>query len=131
MLSGSAGVLNLLNCTSCTYWRFAVSTVIVIGTLETLFLAWCLRLLEQTSSLGADTEIFRKLPEGKKLLLVSSATFLTISARLKSAEHNQFLDYLRTLIIISLFVLASVAITYSTLFFIPSLADLVTHYIAL
>uniref|UniRef100_A0A915ELM8 NADH dehydrogenase subunit 6 n=1 Tax=Ditylenchus dipsaci TaxID=166011 RepID=A0A915ELM8_9BILA len=47
-LSLLAGALNLVSRPSCKYWRLAASLVIVLGTLETLFLTWTMRLLEQS-----------------------------------------------------------------------------------
>lgn len=128
MISGSGGVLNLINQTSCPYWRFAVSAVIVLGTLETLFLAWTLRLLKQTFLLNDRNKIFDKLPEGRNLILVACATFLTISARLKNSHHQQFLDYIRTLVVSLLALMIASVIGYSTLYYF-SLDDFVTRYL--
>jgi len=130
-LSLLAGVVNLVDRPSCGYWRLAASVVIVLGTIETLFLTWTIRQLELAPVFAdnSNSPPHGQLPEGRNILLTALATSLTISARLKSAQHNKFADYFRTLVILGLVVAILPTIGYSILFYVPPLANVVTHVI--
>jgi hypothetical protein len=62
-------------------------------------------------------------------LLPALATSLTISTRLGTANHNGLLDVLRSLLLLTFLAAMVPAGLYSITFFIPSLADIVTHAI--
>uniref|UniRef100_A0A915LHI3 Uncharacterized protein n=1 Tax=Meloidogyne javanica TaxID=6303 RepID=A0A915LHI3_MELJA len=85
----AAGILNIFANADCPFWRFLASTVIVLGTIETL--------VEQSSFLNIearDALTGQTLPsardelatEGRLILLPALATFLTISTRLETIE---------------------------------------------
>lgn len=126
-----AGVLSLVNRPECKYWRLAASVVIVFGALETFFLTWTFRQLEQGALLaGSSTNhptAHHQLSEGRNVLLTALATTLTISTRLRSAKHGQFLDYFRTFIIFVLGIAILPTIIYSIPYYVPALANAITH----
>jgi hypothetical protein len=94
-LTGVAAVLLLINRPRCPYWRLSTAVVIVLGALETVFLAWSLHTVE-SGPLLAHTH---SLPEGRNILLTALATTVTISSRLQSARHDGVISYLRSLIL--------------------------------
>jgi hypothetical protein len=116
-LSGSAGVLNLINKPNCPYWRFASAIVVVLGTLETLFLYWSVRHIEKAALI----ENSNVITEGRNILLAAIATSLTISTRIQSAQHKGFLTYIRTLLLIASFALLIPAFGYSSCFYVREL----------
>ena len=129
--------MNLLDKPNCSYWRIAASAVIVLGTIESLFLLWSIRSVEQTPLLNTGTQIPQRdlLPEGRNILLAALATSLTISARLRSSigniatQNHIVFETLRSLILLSLGIVSILSAGYSLLFYVPSLSDLVTHTI--
>lgn len=61
--------------------------------------------------------------------MVAIAVSLTISTRLKTAEHNGLRDYIRTLILLTLLCASIPLATYSLAFYLPSVSGLVTHWL--
>ncbi|KAH7711388.1 hypothetical protein AAVH_21337, partial [Aphelenchoides avenae] len=72
-LSGLAAAVNLINRTGCPYWRVASAVVVVLGTVETLFLYWAVRHVEQAALI----ENSHAIVEGRNILLAAIATTLT------------------------------------------------------
>jgi hypothetical protein len=94
-LTGLASVLLLLNKPQCPYWRLSTALVIVLGALETVFLAWSLHTVESGPLLSHS----HSLPEGRNILLTALATTVTISSRLHGDRHNSMTSYMRTFIL--------------------------------
>lgn len=95
-LTGSAAILLVINKPQCPYWRLSTAIVIVMGALETCFLAWSLHTVESGPLLAHN----HALPEGRNILLTALATSVTISSRLQSAQHNSLISYVRSLILV-------------------------------
>ncbi|KAL3091475.1 hypothetical protein niasHS_004880 [Heterodera schachtii] len=104
--------------------------LIVLGTIETLFLVWSIRLVEQSPFFTASSESSarQELFEGRLILLPALAVSLTISTRLGTGKYEGLLDALRTLLLLSFALSLVPAFAYSVTFFVPALADIVTHY---
>ncbi|KAI3410913.1 hypothetical protein GPALN_002995 [Globodera pallida] len=112
------------------FWRFLASALIVLGTIETLFLVWSIRLVELSPFLNSPEASARdELFEGRLILLPALAVSLTISTRLGTAKHEGILDVLRTILLLTFAIALVPAAAYSVTFFVPALADVVTHYL--
>ncbi|KAH7713310.1 hypothetical protein AAVH_19367 [Aphelenchoides avenae] len=116
-LSGLAGLLNVINRPGCQYWRFASALVVVLGTLETLFLYWSVRHVEQAALI----ENSHAIVEGRNILLAAIATTLTVSTRIRSAQHDGLITYLRTLLLAVSLVGLVPALGYATCFYVRGL----------
>ncbi|CAK5081401.1 unnamed protein product [Meloidogyne enterolobii] len=135
----AAGILNIFANAECPFWRFLASTVIVLGTIETLFLVWSIRLVEQSSFLNIearDALTGQTLPsardelatEGRLILLPALATFLTISTRLGNSSYEwRLIDIIRTLLLLTFMLAIIPALLYSFTFFVPGLAIIVNN----
>uniref|UniRef100_A0A914C5H4 Uncharacterized protein n=1 Tax=Acrobeloides nanus TaxID=290746 RepID=A0A914C5H4_9BILA len=121
-LSGASGILNLFNWTSNHYWRAFTSIVVVVGTLETIFLYWSIRHVEQAPLV----EHSYKLEEGRNLLLAAASVSLAVSSRLNTDSYSGFISYFRALILIFALIGMVPIIGYSTCFFNRDLP--ICHY---
>jgi hypothetical protein len=126
LVTGFAGLINLLNCPESRCWRLGISVVIVLGTLETLFLTWSIRYVDKASLLK---EQFGEIHEGRHILVLAAATYLTISNKLSTAHHSGLVDVLRTMLVLTLALAMGPAIAYSLLHYVPALSDVMTHSI--
>uniref|UniRef100_A0AC34FE94 Uncharacterized protein n=1 Tax=Panagrolaimus sp. ES5 TaxID=591445 RepID=A0AC34FE94_9BILA len=116
-LTGAAAVLLLLNRPRCPYWRFSTAVIIVLGALETVFLAWSLHTVESGPLIAHS----HALPEGRNILLTALATTVTISSRLHSAHHDSMISYVRTLILFVALIGLIPIVGYSACFYSKTL----------
>ncbi|KAE9553076.1 hypothetical protein FO519_003709 [Halicephalobus sp. NKZ332] len=116
-LTGSASVLLFLNKGRCPYWRLASAVVIVLGFLESIFLAWSLYQVESGPLLGHNNS----LPEGRNVLLTSLATAVTTSTRLRHPNLTGPTSYIRSLILLVALVGLIPVAGYSACFYSHSL----------
>ncbi|CAK5082716.1 unnamed protein product [Meloidogyne enterolobii] len=127
----AAGILNTFANAECPFWRFLASTVIVLGTIETL--------VEQSSFLNIearDALTGQTLPsardelasEGRLILLPALATFLTISTRLGNSSYEwRLIDIIRTFLLLTFMLAIIPSLLYSITFFVPGLAIIVNN----
>ncbi|KAF7634216.1 hypothetical protein Mgra_00006395 [Meloidogyne graminicola] len=135
----AAGILNIFVNAECPFWRFLASTVIVLGTLETVFLVWSIRLVEKSNFLNIEAKdalTGQILPsardelttEGRLIALPALATFLTISTRLGNSSYKwRLIDIIRTLLLLTLMLILIPALFYSITFFFPALSNVVNN----
>ncbi|KAL7071590.1 hypothetical protein ACQ4LE_009417 [Meloidogyne hapla] len=135
----AAGILNIFANAGCPFWRFLASTVIVLGTIETLFLVWSIRLVEQSSFLNIEARDAltgqtllsardELAFEGRLISLPALATFLTISTRLGNSSYEwRLIDIIRTFLLLTFMLALMPALLYSFTFFVPSLANVVNN----
>uniref|UniRef100_A0A7E4VXK6 Transmembrane protein n=1 Tax=Panagrellus redivivus TaxID=6233 RepID=A0A7E4VXK6_PANRE len=112
-LTGSAAILLTINKPNCPYWRLASAFVIVLGAIETAFLAWTLREVES----GALLAHSHSIPEGRNILLTALATSVTLSTRLRDSSHISAISYVRSLILVLILTGLVPVLGYSACFY--------------
>lgn len=95
-LTATSSVLLFINKPKCPYWRLASAVVIVLGFIESVFLAWTLHKVESGPLIGHGNA----LPEGRNILLTSLSTAVVASTRLRSPGISTIGSYLRNIIIL-------------------------------
>uniref|UniRef100_A0AC34Q316 Uncharacterized protein n=1 Tax=Panagrolaimus sp. JU765 TaxID=591449 RepID=A0AC34Q316_9BILA len=95
-LTVTSSILLLLNKPGCPYWRLASAVVIVLGFIETIFLAWTIQKVET----GPLLDHSNSLPEGKSILLTALSVAATTSTRLRKPNHTGITSYIRTMILL-------------------------------
>uniref|UniRef100_A0A1I8B0D2 DUF2892 domain-containing protein n=1 Tax=Meloidogyne hapla TaxID=6305 RepID=A0A1I8B0D2_MELHA len=105
----AAGILNIFANAGCPFWRFLASTVIVLGTIETLVEQSSFLNIEARDALTGQTLLSARDElafEGRLISLPALATFLTISTRLGNSSYEwRLIDIIRTFLLLTFMVI--------------------------
>ncbi|ETN86117.1 hypothetical protein NECAME_06090 [Necator americanus] len=107
---GLAGTLCIFPSPSLSLWRGLSSVAVIGGGLLMLFLTWTFHGLEGSPGL--------ELSEAKNLLPIAIGVAITTGTRLSLDTNQRILHYIRSLILVTLFILSSFISVYSIKYYL-------------